>query len=56
MPDNPRECTTHSRPAVVVYFIGGVTYGEVATMRYLSKVLSMDYYIQGGKLLSRQLI
>ena len=39
MPENVKECQTHPRPAVIVYFIGGVTYGEVATIRLLSKLV-----------------
>lgn len=40
IPENLRECRSHPRPAVVVFFVGGVTYGEVATIRLLGKLLS----------------
>ena len=39
-PDIIKECRSHLRPAVVVFFVGGVTYGEVATLRLLGKLLS----------------
>lgn len=38
IPENVKECRSHPRPAVVVYFVGGVTYGEVATIRLLGKM------------------
>ena len=40
MPEYSKQCTSHPRPAIVVYFVGGVTYGEVATLRLLGKFLS----------------
>jgi len=46
LPEFVKECRSHPRPAVVVYFVGGVTFGEVATIRLLSKLLSkIDYNI-----------
>jgi hypothetical protein len=39
-PEFSKICQSHPRPAVVVYFVGGVTYGEVATLRLLAKMLS----------------
>lgn len=44
LPENVKECRSHPRPAVVVYFVGGVTYGEVATIRLLSKLLSIPLF------------
>ena len=40
LPEYSKQCQSHPRPAVVVYFVGGVTYGEVATLRLLGKSLS----------------
>ena len=40
IPENIKQCTSHPKPAVVVYFVGGVTYGEVATIRLLGKFFS----------------
>jgi hypothetical protein len=44
LPEIVKECRTHPKPAVVVYFVGGVTYGEVATIRLLSKLFSIYFY------------
>ena len=41
-PDIIRECRSHPRPAVVVFFVGGVTYGEIATLRLLGKMMRKD--------------
>jgi hypothetical protein len=40
MPEFSKVCQSHPKPAVVVYFVGGVTYGEIATIRLLGKFLS----------------
>lgn len=45
LPEVVKECKTHPRPAVVVYFIGGVTYSEVATLRLLSKLLNKEIVV-----------
>ncbi len=45
MPEFSKTCQSHPRPAVVVYFVGGVTYGEIATIRLLGKFLSNIYLI-----------
>ena len=42
MPEFNKVCQSHPRPAVIVYFVGGVTYGEIATLRLLGKFLSTD--------------
>jgi hypothetical protein len=44
LPEIVKECRTHPKPAVVVYFVGGVTYGEVATIRLLSKLFSTYFF------------
>lgn len=49
LPEIVKECKTHPRPAVVVYFVGGVTYGEVATIRLLGKLFSTYFIIFLGK-------
>lgn len=38
MPDNVVPCNSTNKPVVLVYFIGGVTYGEVAALRLLGKM------------------
>ena len=49
LPEMVQNCTTHPKPVVLVYFIGGVTYGEVATLRLLGKLLSKLYVILSEK-------
>ena len=34
--------STSDRPVIVVYFIGGVTYTEIAALRYLAKKVELD--------------
>jgi hypothetical protein len=43
MPEFSKVCQSHPKPAVVVYFVGGVTYGEIATIRLLGKFLSTPF-------------
>lgn len=45
MPEYVEECMSHPKPVVLVYFIGGVTYGEIATLRLLGKILSKFIFI-----------
>jgi hypothetical protein len=40
MPEFNKVCQSHPRPAVVVFFVGGTTYGEIATLRLLGRLLS----------------
>lgn len=47
LPEYVEECTSHPKPVVLVYFIGGVTYGEIATLRLLAKILSNFVFIKG---------
>jgi hypothetical protein len=49
MPEFPKVCQSHPCPAVVVYFVGGVTYGEIATIRLLGKFLSTPSFTQNVK-------
>ena len=51
LPDIIRDCKSHPRPAVVVYFVGGVTFGEIATLRLLGKMLSNLYDIEEKELI-----
>ena len=43
LPEYVEQCTSHPKPVVLVYFIGGVTYGQIATLRLLGKILSKVY-------------
>jgi hypothetical protein len=45
MPDNVSPCTSSARPVVLVYFIGGVTYGEVAALRLLGKMFKREVVV-----------
>jgi hypothetical protein len=45
MPDNVNPCTSSAKPVVLVYFIGGVTYGEVAALRLLGKMFKREMVV-----------
>lgn len=44
MPDNLRLCNS-PRPVVLVYFVGGVTSGEVAALRLLGRLLGKEMVV-----------
>ena len=48
---------THKKRRVLIYYIGGITYGEIATLRQLNKILkdwNLEFTIATTEIISGQ--
>lgn len=51
-PEVIRPCTSANRPVILVYYVGGVTFGEVAALRLLGKLLGREMVVLTTELLN----
>lgn len=51
-PEVIRPCTSSHHPAIVVYYVGGVTFGEVAALRLLGKLLGREMIVLTTEMLN----
>jgi hypothetical protein len=51
-PDIIQPCTSTNKPVVIVYFVGGATYGEVAALRLLGRLIGREMVVCATEMLN----
>jgi len=55
-PEVIRPCPSNRRPVILVYYVGGVTFGEVSALRLLGKLIGREIVVLTTEMLNGESI